>query len=383
MLGKGLESLIPPQKGNQQNNDANKPPASVPAVSPQTQPVQSAQPAQQPAQPASIQPQPQIQPQPVQQIQQQPAAQPTQRPSEQRPAEPRPQQKKDELAQESIFHIEVERIKSNPDQPRRNFNQEALNELANSIREFGFLQPIVVSKVEKETPTGIGVEYQIIAGERRFLAAKILGLPMVPVIVRNVNLEREKLELAVIENIQRENLNPIETARAFQRLQEEFRMTQREIAVKLGKSREVVANTMRLLDLPEYVRLALQEGKLSESHARLLIGVEDPGAQRLLYDDIIQNKLTTRDVKDRMQHMTGAHGGGHGDGPFGSRRGRPPLEEVHLAPEVRALQEELSSSLGTPVEIKKGGNTGRITISFYSEEELENILRRLGKERGV
>ena len=178
-------------------------------------------------------------------------------------------QKRDDLAQESIFHIEIEKITPNPDQPRRHFDQDALHELASSIREFGFLQPLVVSKVEKETPTGIEVEYQIIAGERRFMAAKMLGLPRVPAIIRNINLEREKLELGVIENIQRENLNPIEMARAFQRLQEEFRMTQREIAAKLGKSREVVANSVRLLDLPEYIQRAVEKGEVSESNARL------------------------------------------------------------------------------------------------------------------
>jgi ParB family chromosome partitioning protein len=202
------------------------------------------------------------------------------------------------------------------------------------------------------------------------MAAKLLGLPRVPAIIRNVSLEREKLELAVIENIQRENLNPIETARAFQRLQEEFRMTQREIAVKLGKSREVVANTMRLLDLPEYIRIAVEKEQMSESHARLLIALDDPGVQKRLFDDILQNKLTTRDVKERVQQ-------------FGPRRGRPPLTEENIAPEVRAMQDELSSTLGAPVEIRKGMNNGKITITFYSEEELEEILRKLKNEKGL
>jgi ParB family chromosome partitioning protein len=274
--------------------------------------------------------------------------------------------------QESIFHIEVDKITSNPDQPRRHFDQEALRELANSIREFGFLQPLVVSKVKTETPNGVGVQYQIIAGERRFMAAKMLGLARVPAIVRNISLEREKLEIGVIENIQRENLNPIEMARAFQRLQEEFRMTQREIAAKLGKSREVVANSVRLLDLPEYIQRAVETGGLSESNARLLIAIEDPSSQKTLLEDIMQNKLTTRDVKERIQHVVGT------DGP---RRGRPPLQEIHLAPEVKALQDELSNSLGAPIEISKNANNGKITITFFSEEELESILRKLGKDR--
>ncbi|MDE2019580.1 MAG: ParB/RepB/Spo0J family partition protein [Patescibacteria group bacterium] len=268
----------------------------------------------------------------------------------------------------SIFHIEVDKIAPNPDQPRRHFDETALQDLARSIREFGFLQPLVVTKIEKETPTGVDVEYQLIAGERRLLAAKLLGLRLVPAIIRNVQLEREKLELAVIENIQRENLNPIETARAFQRLQEEFRMTQREIAAKLGKSREVVANTVRLLDLPEYIQQAVQKGDLSESHARLLLSIGDPGAQRKLFEDVVANRLTTRDVKERVKEIV-----------------RPRAQHLFdgLSPELKEIQESLSSSLGAPVEIHKGANTGKITIAFYSEEELENILQRLRNQDGA
>ena len=359
MLGKGLESLIPKSQGQGQGADgsnAQPRPSFVP-------PVQSVQPVTQPVQPV-VRPQLVVQSQPQQ--------------PQQRQLQP---QKRDDLAQESIFHIEIEKITPNPDQPRRHFDEDALHELASSIREFGFLQPLVVSKVEKETPTGVAVEYQIIAGERRFMAAKMLGLPRVPAIVRNINLEREKLELGVIENIQRENLNPIEMARAFQRLQEEFRMTQREIAAKLGKSREVVANSVRLLDLPEYVQHAVEDGKVSESNARLLIAIEDPVAQKTLLEDIVQNKLTTRDVKERVQRTFGVAAGAAGVS-IAHRRGRPPLQEVHLAPEVRAMQEELATSLGAPVEISKNANNGKITITFFSEEELKNILEKLKNEGG-
>jgi ParB family chromosome partitioning protein len=281
--------------------------------------------------------------------------------------------KKEEHAPEDyIFHLEVEKIHPNPGQPRREFNEDAIREMANSIREFGILQPIVVSKIEKETPGGVEVEYQLIAGERRLRASKLLGLRVIPAIIRNVDLEREKLELAVIENLQRENLNAVEMARAFQRLQEEFRMTQREIAAKLGKSRETVANTMRLLDLPEYIQDALQKGNLSESHARLLLAVENPAAQKQLFDDIAEHGLTTRDVKERVKRFVG--GVGH--------RGRPSLAEMEasLPPEMRAMQEELSSSLGAPVQIQKGAGNGKIMITFYSEEELGNILRKLGMQ---
>lgn len=342
MLGKGLESLIPPQRGNlgpnnhdDHGNGDQGYPAQVPDAPTPSFGVVEAQ--NQPA-PPSI--------------------------TSGKPPE-KPARKTEEMAQ-SIFHIEVEKIKPNPSQPRRDFNEAAIKDLAYSIREFGFIQPLVVSKIEKETPTGVDVEYQLIAGERRLLAAKMLGLPVVPAIIRNVNLEREKLELAVIENIQRENLNPIEIARSFQRLQEEFHLTQREIASKLGKSREVVANSVRLLDLPPYIQEALQKGGLSESHGRLLLAIDDPAAQKKLFEDIGLNRLTTRDVKERVKRITN---------PEVARE-----EEDNLPAEVKAMRESLSMTLGAPVEIKKGANTGKITITFYSEEELENILRRLGKE---
>jgi ParB family chromosome partitioning protein len=423
MLGKGLESLIP-QKGNQgqgsnsdQYSSANQnatPRFVQQPVQPslqqsqpqfQAQPQMQSLPQWQPQRP-SVQPQVQTQPQ-VSQSQPRPTVQSLpQQPQQQQPSSSQLQpshphsQKKDELAQESIYHIELDKITPNPDQPRRHFDQDALHELANSIREFGFLQPLVVSQVKKESANGVDVEYQIIAGERRFMAAKMLGLPRVPAIVRNVSLEREKLELGVIENIQREDLNPIEMARSFQRLQEEFRMTQREIAAKLGKSREFVANSVRLLDLPEAVQGALEKGEVSESSARMLLAIEDPGAQQQLLREIIELKLTTRDVRERIQRLAFLGGTANGAAMMAGaaqdlglsvggvptaasaiaapRRGRPPLQEVQLQPEVRMLRDELSNELGAPIEIKKTAHNGSISITFFSEEELENILRKLG-----
>jgi ParB family chromosome partitioning protein len=277
-------------------------------------------------------------------------------------------QKVHESVSGSIYQIEVEKIRPNPDQPRRDFNPDAIRDLAASIREFGLLQPIVVTKIEKETPSGLDVEYQLIAGERRYLASKLLGLRLVPAVIRKVTLEREKFELAIIENIQRENLNPVETARAFQRLQEEFHLTQREVAAKLGKSRETVANSVRLLDLPPYIQEALQKGDISESHGRLLLAIEDPAAQKKLFDDISLYRLTTRDVKDRVERLRK---------PYGASEHS---EQDELPAEVRAMKDSLSQSLGAPIEIKKGAHIGKISITFYSQEELENILRRLGKE---
>jgi ParB family chromosome partitioning protein len=382
MLGKGLESLIP-QKGNAANNgSANSvivPAGGVTQSAPQDLQDMSMGGITIPSR--TLPPQPVLidLPEPEEELDlparsAEPVASALQNSAQSRSDERIvPQQKKDgHEPQDYIFHIEVEKIRPNPSQPRRDFNDDAIREMANSIREFGILQPIVLSKVEKETPNGIDIEYQLIAGERRLRAAKLLGLRVVPAIIRNVDLEREKLELAVIENLQRENLNAVEMARAFQRLQEEFRMTQREIAAKLGKSRETVANTMRLLDLPEYIQDALQKGNLSESHARLLLAVENPAAQKQLFDDIAEHGLTTRDVKERVKRF-GTGGAGH--------RGRPSLAamEANLPPEMRVLQDELSSSLGAPVQIQKSASSGKITISFYSQEELENILKKLGQ----
>ncbi|MFQ5676998.1 MAG: ParB/RepB/Spo0J family partition protein, partial [bacterium] len=263
---------------------------------------------------------------------------------------------------DAIFHIEVSKISPNPNQPRRNFDDNALWELAKSIREFGFLQPLVVTRREKETEGGVDVVYELISGERRLLAAKKLGLEYVPAIVRSVDLEREKLELSIIENVQREDLSPIERARAFQRLQEEFRMTQREIASKLGKSRETVANTVRLLDLPLYIQEALEKGQITESHGRFLLQIGDPAAQKKLFDDILAQKLTTRDVKTRVQ----------------STKPKKEKRSAELPPELKMLEERLTTELGAPVKIEKRADTGRITITFYSDEELQNIVARFG-----
>ena len=267
---------------------------------------------------------------------------------------------------DAIFHIEVDKIKPNPDQPRRNFDEVALRELAASIREFGLLQPIVVTKVEREVPTGTEVEYVLISGERRLQAAKLLGMELIPAIIRNVNMNQERLEMAIIENIQREDLNPIEMARAMSRLQDEFRLTQREIAARLGKSREVVANTLRLLDLPADVRQAIEENKISESHGRLLLTVEDQQLQQKLFRDLVEHGLTTRELQNRVRTVR--------------VRSAPERTRTSLPPELQILQEKLSMQLGTPVAINQHGDSGKITISFYSEEELKSIVEKLGGE---
>jgi ParB family chromosome partitioning protein len=278
-------------------------------------------------------------------------------------AEPK-KEKEQKKTGEAVYYIEVAKIQPNPDQPRKTFDEDALRELAASIREFGLLQPIVVSKTEKDTETGTEVGYELIAGERRLMAAKLLGMETIPAIVRNMRLERERLELAIIENLQRENLNPLEMARAYARLQDEFRLTQREVAARLGKSRETVANTLRLLDLPSDIQEAIEKGQLTESHGRLLLTIDDAALREKLFRDLLANKMTTGELKLRAADYTRAKG-----------------EEKHrtnVPAEIKMAEERLASELGAPVAIKESRGSGRITIAFYSKEELLNLLRRLG-----
>jgi ParB family chromosome partitioning protein len=262
---------------------------------------------------------------------------------------------------EAVFYLEADKIKPNSQQPRRNFDDDALADLAASIREFGIIQPLVVTKIEKEVPTGTEVEYELVAGERRLMAAKLAGLERVPAIVRVVDVGRERLELAVIENLQRENLNPIEMARAFVRLQEDFRMTQREIATRLGKSREVVANTTRLLDLPGYIQEAIEKGQVGESHGRLLLAIEDPAAQQALFHDLLNQHLTTRELRRRTA--------------FVNKKEPVPAADA-VSPEIKQFEEQLKNELGAPVSIRQSGEGGKITIDFYSAEELAQIMEK-------
>lgn len=265
---------------------------------------------------------------------------------------------------DAVFHIETDRIKPNPNQPRRVFDEDALHDLANSIREFGVLQPLVVTQIPHDSESGRTVEYELIAGERRLMASRLAGLPTVPVIVRRgLTSDKEKLELAIIENIQRENLNPIEQAKAFARLQDEFKLTQREIGVRLGKSREVVANAMRLLNLPTEIQEAVGNGKLSESQARLLLTIEDIPTQKQFFADILENNLSVREIRLRIARVKEK---------AVSQHDAPP------DPESLAIKEQLESALGTKVDLKKDGETGKITINFYSQEELQALLQKLG-----
>lgn len=253
---------------------------------------------------------------------------------------------------EFIFQIEVHLIKPNPYQPRRDFDDNEIDELAASIRQFGMLQPIVVSKTIHETERGAAVEYELIAGERRFLAAKRLGFERVPAVVRNVDERRTKLELALIENVQRSALSPLETARAYARLQDEFGLAQREIAARMGKSREVVANTLRLLNLPPEFQRALAEGAISESQARALLAAGDPKAQDTAFHDFLIRRAAPRAPREATASGTDPQGA------FWERR----LEE----------------KFGAPVKVTKQGGRGKIEIKFQSEEEWRALTEKLG-----
>ena len=262
---------------------------------------------------------------------------------------------------QALLEIDVNNIVPNEFQPRRIFNPEKLQELAESIKEHGIIQPMVVT----ERDDG---KYEILVGERRFRASKLAGLTKVPALVSpKINAE-QKLEIALIENVQRAELNPIEEAKAYTRLQEEFKLTQREVGVRVGKSREAVANTMRLLSLPTEIQEAIAKQQISESQARLLLSVEDIPVQKQLFEDIIRNNLSVREVKIRVD----AH-----------KRTRQPIPTETPAPpdpEALALQKELEAMLGAPVKVERTDGRAKIVIQCFSAEELDGLLARL---RGV
>lgn len=260
--------------------------------------------------------------------------------------------------QDEYLEIPIEKIATNPQQPRHDFDDKELSELAESIKKHGIIQPLVVTKIAPE-------QYELIAGERRLKASKVAGLKMIPVIVREEAGEREKLELALVENIQRHDLNVVEEARAYKKLIEEFDLTQEEVADKVGKSRSAVANKVRLLALPIEIQRALAEGKISEGHARSILAIENPEKQRALFELILKDNLTVRQVEEKVKEVTVA---------THTRR----LGSSGISP-FKEEEEKMASSLGTKVTIKKSGEGGKIMIDFYSREELDNILRKISE----
>lgn len=249
-----------------------------------------------------------------------------------------------------IARLPLEQIRVNPRQPRSHFHTEALAELVASIREHGILQPLVVM------PKGEG--YELIAGERRFQSAKKLGFKTVPVVIRNAT-EQQQLELALVENLQRKNLNPLEEAVAFDKLMDEFHLTQAEIAERVGKSRSHIANILRILTLPEPVKRAILDERITEGHAKALLSLP-----------------TERDQVQLLQRML-ATGMSVRTGEAIARGRKPGKKRATGDPEWRSLEEDLQRALGTKVQVRKEGGRGTITIEFYSREELEALIERL------
>lgn len=266
-----------------------------------------------------------------------------------------------------IFYLEVEKIKSNPFQPRREFDQGNLEELANTIREFGILEPLIVTRTEKETQIGRDVEYQLLAGERRLMAAKIVGLSTVPTIIKENVEDQEKLEIALIENIQREDLNPIEEAKGFANLMDKFNLTQREVAIRVGKSREAVANTLRLLQLPSEIQKALEEKKITESHARIILTLTGSDKQRMLLGRILSYNMTVRQAEVAAKELIKETGFSSQKNEFG----------LGAELELKEIEGRLEETLNAKVMLRKKGAKGIIAINFNSQEELENIIKTI------
>ncbi len=273
-----------------------------------------------------------------------------------------------EFYNNSIFWVEVERISPNPYQPRKEFNDDKIAELADSIRQYGVLQPLVVTRKETERPDGgIAVEYELIAGERRLRASKIAMLPQVPVIIRaQEETNKMKLELAIIENLQREDLNAMDRAQAFKQLVDEFNLKHIEIAKKVGKSREYVSNTLRLLGLPEHIQNALVAREISEGHARpLLMLGERPQERDTLFKEITTKKLTVRESERIARRIA-----------------TDKARKQDLSPELIGLEKELTETLGTRVQIEqRSKNGGKVHIDYFSEEDLKRLLDLLAQER--
>ncbi len=262
---------------------------------------------------------------------------------------------KEAVHEEKIVFLAIEKIKPNPYQPREDFEPQSLEELTQSIREKGVIQPILVRQS--------GEQYELIAGERRFRAASALNLKEIPVIIKNVD-DRDSLELSLIENIQRQNLNPVEEARAYHYLIEKYQLTQDEVSDVLGKSRATVANVLRLLKLPIEIQDEIKKGRISFAHGRALLEVEDSNKQRRLVQDIIAKSLSVRELESMIKTSR-------------PRKTKPLPEAQAGDPYVVALEERLQQFLATKIRITRKKKRGHILIEFYSQEDLERIIHTI------
>lgn len=275
---------------------------------------------------------------------------------------------KERYIADSIFWVEVDRIKPNPFQPRKSFDEVALRSLADSIRQYGVLQPLTVTKREIEKPDeGIFVEYELIAGERRLRASQLAGVRQVPVVIRYPENTEEndqlKLELAIIENLQREDLNAVDRAKAFKQLADTFHMNHVQIGKKVGKSREYVSNTLRILQLPEEMLEALVAGKISDGHTRpLLMLCDRPEEQQTLFKEILDRRMTVRESERVARRIA-----------IDKTR-----KEI-LPPEMMELERDLTEKLGTRVRVerKEKGKGGKVLIDFFSDEDFDTLRAKL------
>lgn len=258
-----------------------------------------------------------------------------------------------------VIEMDIESLTPNLFQPRKNFDKEKMEELKGSIKKHGIIQPIVVRKMANG--------YEIVAGERRLKAAKEIGLKKIPAIIKSINNEKS-LEIALVENIQREDLNPVEQANAFKRLTDEFNLTQQELAEVTGKSRALVTNTIRLLKLNPEIQKSISEGKISFGHAKLLLSIEDEEVQRAVCDRIRANDLSVRDTERLIKNI----------GKVQKRKFEVKNITIERFPEVEG---KLRDILGTKISILYDGKKGKIDIEFYSKEDLRRIVDLLLKER--
>jgi ParB family chromosome partitioning protein len=255
-----------------------------------------------------------------------------------------------------VLQVSTDDIQPNPRQPRSDIDVEGLKELADSIEEHGVLQPLIVAKPKA------GTGYLLIAGERRLEAARLAGLSRVPVIVRQAD-ERQGLEWALVENLQRSDLNPLEAAEGYRQLAKDFGLSHEEIATRIGKSRTTVTNTLRLLNLSPAVRQSLAEGAVSEGHARALLALSSHQAQSAALQTVIKRELNVRQTEELVRRLSGER-----------RSSSPPPSRP---PEEIALEDQLSGILGTRVTVKRGRRGGSLVIHFYSDEELNAIVDRI------
>ena len=250
--------------------------------------------------------------------------------------------------------LPVDAISPNPLQPRQKIAPEELEELAASIREHGLIQPLIVS----QTSDAEAQRYQLIAGERRLEAAKLAGLAKVAVVIREAT-PQEMLELALVENIQRADLNPLEQATAYRHLMDDFGLTQEQVAEKVSKSRVAVANSVRLLRLPNDIKISLAQGQITEGHARAVLGLAEPDEQRKLWKAILKRGLNVRQTEETVRRLVA--------GP------RPKRPDTSSSPETRALEDRFREALGTKVQLFRSQRGGRLVIHFYSEEDLQAL----------